>query len=383
MVSSLKNNKIDFKVLFDESDDEDYTVIFDKNSFSYKIYFANDLKTDLENDNEKVSMPSFLSAEPKVSCFDDLDLFKDFENEFPAIVYNVALTSKSEHFTKPTLCPQHIDEFDLKNETSLSEYNEVEQNILYLNDLFLFNIIYLDDLKSGKDNDDDKFDIIQSSEDNVNTQGSNKIMEASHDKNSKLFIMEDFIMELNVNIVAWNYLDGVYTRGMCGGPKIQLILRDEGCCIYRREAIIACCITEESQAPEKGSEEAGAMDLGSVCCLLVEHFGLLTEERLQGFTVIVRDLPMINMGELVRRRSAWFLTILRLGSPGTREAAGCYGCPPPTCKSDYSDYELRGLGQGKEDMHEIQGAPSEHREILDSTPAKADFQITILRHNQM
>ncbi|GJX68838.1 hypothetical protein Tco_0304565 [Tanacetum coccineum] len=119
-------------ILFDESDDEDYTVIFDKNSFSYKIISVNDLKTDSENDNEKVNMPSFPLLEPTVSCFDDLDFFKDFENEFPAIVYNDALTSKSNLLTEPTLSPQHIDEFDLKDETSLSEYDEVEQNVCTL-----------------------------------------------------------------------------------------------------------------------------------------------------------------------------------------------------------------------------------------------------------
>ncbi|GKA60091.1 hypothetical protein Tco_0759404 [Tanacetum coccineum] len=57
-VSSLNDDKIDFRVSFDDSDDEDYT--------------------------------------PPVSYFDDLDFFKDFENEFPAIVYNDALTSKSD-----------------------------------------------------------------------------------------------------------------------------------------------------------------------------------------------------------------------------------------------------------------------------------------------
>ncbi|GKA44442.1 hypothetical protein Tco_0737166 [Tanacetum coccineum] len=78
MVSALNNNKIDFRLSFDESDDEDYT---------------------------------------------------------------------------------HIDEFDLKTKTSLSECDDEEQNVMYFNDLFPFNIIYLDDLKSNKDNDDDKIDI--------------------------------------------------------------------------------------------------------------------------------------------------------------------------------------------------------------------------------
>ncbi|GKA75226.1 hypothetical protein Tco_0781604 [Tanacetum coccineum] len=81
-VSFLNDNKINFRISFDESDDEDYT--------------------------------------PSVSCIDDLDFFKDFENEFLAIVYNDALTSKSDFSTEPTLCPQHIHEFDLKDETSLS-----------------------------------------------------------------------------------------------------------------------------------------------------------------------------------------------------------------------------------------------------------------------
>ncbi|GJW20121.1 hypothetical protein Tco_0030743 [Tanacetum coccineum] len=163
-VSSL-NDEIDFRISFDDSDNEDYTVIFDKNSFSYKKNSTNDLKTDSENDNEKVNLPSLLSPEPTVSCFDDLDFFKDFENEFPAIVYNVALTSKSDFLTKPIVSPQHIDEFNLKYEISLSECDEEEQNILYFNDIFSFNVIYPDDSKLDEDNDDDKIDIEHSSGD--------------------------------------------------------------------------------------------------------------------------------------------------------------------------------------------------------------------------
>ncbi|GKD96489.1 hypothetical protein Tco_1380386, partial [Tanacetum coccineum] len=114
-VNSLNNDEIDFRISFD-GDDEDYTVIFDKNLFSYKIIYVNDLKTNSENVNDKVNMPLFPPPEPVVSCFDDLDFFKDFENEFPAIVYNDAQTSKSDLLTEPILSPQHIDEFDLNDE---------------------------------------------------------------------------------------------------------------------------------------------------------------------------------------------------------------------------------------------------------------------------
>ncbi|GKB96894.1 hypothetical protein Tco_0983031 [Tanacetum coccineum] len=110
-------------------------------------------------------MPLFPPPKPTVSCFDDLDFFKYFENKFPAIVYNDAPTSKSDLLIEPILSPQHIDEFDLNDETSLSECDEVVQNDLYFNNLFLFNVIYPDDSKPDEDNDDDKIDIEHSSGD--------------------------------------------------------------------------------------------------------------------------------------------------------------------------------------------------------------------------
>ncbi|GKF18790.1 hypothetical protein Tco_0063708 [Tanacetum coccineum] len=146
-------------------------------------------------------MPLLPSPEPTVSYFDDLDFFKDFENEFSTIVYNDAPTSKSNFLAEPTLCTQHIDEFDLKEETSFSKYDEEEQNVLNFNDLFPFNVIYPNDSKSDKDNDDDKIDIEHSSgdlsvkplPDVINTNvgayahGSNKILETSHDTSNKCF----------------------------------------------------------------------------------------------------------------------------------------------------------------------------------------------------
>ncbi|GJX43318.1 hypothetical protein Tco_0259994 [Tanacetum coccineum] len=218
-ISSLNNNEIDFRISFDESDDEDCTVIFDKNSFSYKIISVNNLKTDSENDNDKVNMPSIPSPKPAISCFDDLDFFTDFKNEFPAIVYNDAPTSKSDLLSEPILNPQHIDEFNLKDETSLSECDKEEQNVL--NFLFLFNIIYPDELKMDTDNDNDKVDIehslgdlsVKPLPDVINTDvgayahGSNKLLETSHDTSNKFFKTETFIKELNVNIMTWNHLN--------------------------------------------------------------------------------------------------------------------------------------------------------------------------------
>ncbi|GKF87289.1 hypothetical protein Tco_0258166, partial [Tanacetum coccineum] len=142
-VSTPVNDEINFRISFDESDDEDYAIICDKNSFSYKMISVNNLKMDSEDD-----IPSFPSPKPMISYVDDLDFFKDFKNELPAVVYNDAQISKSDYLTEQTLSPQHNKESDLKDEISLSEYDDEEQNVLYFNGLFPFNVIHPNDIKS-------------------------------------------------------------------------------------------------------------------------------------------------------------------------------------------------------------------------------------------
>nr|GEZ75027.1 hypothetical protein [Tanacetum cinerariifolium] len=108
-----------------------------------------------------------------------------------AIVYNDALASKLGFSSEPIVSPQHVDEVDLKDETSLSEYN-----VISFNDLFPFNIYFVNDSKFHTDNDDDdKIDIKQSLRDisieplpnvisidvGIDAQGLNKLLETSHD----------------------------------------------------------------------------------------------------------------------------------------------------------------------------------------------------------
>nr|GEX02132.1 hypothetical protein [Tanacetum cinerariifolium] len=81
---------------------------------------------------------------------EDVHDLKSVETEFPTIVLNDALTSEVALSCEPTI-------------SSLSECDEEEQNVLYFNDLFSFNVTYPDDSKSDKDYDDDKIDIEQSS----------------------------------------------------------------------------------------------------------------------------------------------------------------------------------------------------------------------------
>ncbi|GJV31090.1 hypothetical protein Tco_1391490 [Tanacetum coccineum] len=323
-VSLLNNNEIDFRITFDESDDKDYMVIFNKNSFSYKIIYVNDSKTDSENDNE--------------ICL---------------------------RFCQTSLRPQHIDEFDLKDETSLSKYDEEEQNVLYFNDLFPFNIIYPDDLNSNKDNDDNEVNIIQSS-------GGADITDFE-ERLGRIYGKEIH----RVQVFNFGGLTYLMAEGLSGrmliehrdakGHSVLLVELGRGYLRFKFQLggvrrrmswrissvgdflgtnpsytsitvlmlrlchmLIACNIAGRSQAPKKvtvtdlfylrgmdvssvnipyllaryfslfsSRRKRGAMIFGGqFVARLAEHFGLHIEERLQGLIVIVQDLPMIVMAEL-------------------------------------------------------------------------------------
>ncbi|GKB87609.1 hypothetical protein Tco_0959881 [Tanacetum coccineum] len=90
----------------------------------------------LEEEKARRNGKATLSCEPTVSPLNDNEIdfrisFDESDDEdYMAIVYNDDLTSKSDFLTEPTTCPQHIDEFDLKDETSLSEYDEEERSVL-------------------------------------------------------------------------------------------------------------------------------------------------------------------------------------------------------------------------------------------------------------
>nr|GEV43534.1 hypothetical protein [Tanacetum cinerariifolium] len=61
--------------------------------------------------------------------------------------------------SEPMVSSHHFDEVNLKIETSVSEYDDEEYNVISYNDLFPFNISSVNDSKLDMDNDDDKIDI--------------------------------------------------------------------------------------------------------------------------------------------------------------------------------------------------------------------------------
>nr|GEX49527.1 hypothetical protein [Tanacetum cinerariifolium] len=274
-----------------------------------KIISTNDLKTDLENDNEKFNMPLFPSPEPKVSCIDDLDFFKDFKNEFPAIVYNDALTSKSYFSTVPTLYPQHINEFDVKDDTSLTKYDEEEQNILYFNNLFLFNIIYPDDLKLDKGNGDNEIDMIQSS----GVEGYTK--EIVYDFEKRLEMM--FGRHVNrVHILDFKGLTSDMRKDLA--ERLRMVYtRDDGQDVFapkkvstidllylrsmdRGAAKVPYLLALYLFMHTEGRKSDDRLPGGYFIRRLAHHFGLVSDDGLRGLFVVSHEIPLIDMGELVK-----------------------------------------------------------------------------------
>ncbi|GJW30314.1 hypothetical protein Tco_0047189 [Tanacetum coccineum] len=178
-VSPLNENKIDFRISLDESDDEDYTI--------RKMIMI------------KKNMPS--SPKPTVDYLDDLDSFNDFENEFPAIVYNDGLTSKPDLKIEPSISSERIDKF----ETSLSEYDKEEQNDLHFSDSFPPDIFFSNDPKMTEDSNDN-IGITPLSEYKA-IKKPNELPRKNHDKTNKILNEKIFIIMLGANMVSWNYFN--------------------------------------------------------------------------------------------------------------------------------------------------------------------------------
>ncbi|GJQ93854.1 hypothetical protein Tco_0004993 [Tanacetum coccineum] len=149
--------------------------------------------------------------------------------------------------------------------------------------------------------------------------------------------------------------------------------------------LIACSIAGRSQAPEKVIVTdlfyLRGMDVGSFVARLVEHFGLLTKERIRGLTVIAPALPVIDMAELVRLQiyveidDTWAWVALgperqsdaTTGAPGAAEDAPAVDkgdqavlatvqAPPPSPAAARTIPQRMAILE--EDVHEIRGGIS-------------------------
>ncbi|GKB44463.1 hypothetical protein Tco_0889405 [Tanacetum coccineum] len=121
-----------------------------------------------------------------------------------------------------------------------------------------------------------------------------------------------------------NYWRSISTDGdFLGPPPFYTLIRDLVLRLCHR--MMAHSIAGRSQAPEKVTVTdlfyLRGLDVGSFIARLSKHFGLLTEERLQGLTVIIRELLVIDMAELVRLQICKEIDDTWAGAPGAAEDA--------------------------------------------------------------
>ncbi|GJT92671.1 hypothetical protein Tco_1081516 [Tanacetum coccineum] len=371
-------------------------------------------------------MPSIPQLSLHDQVFVDFDFFKDFENEFSAIVYNDVQTSKSDLLTEPILNHQHIDEFD--DETSLPEYDEKEQNVLHFNDLFPFNIISSDDLKSKKVIDNNEIDIIQVYGSPTSEKGIRfirMVMEHCDEVGVVVFTSQDWGRQGTIGLGAYleflstlrfgemdlhGILEGHFDRWRFLGtsPGIRYLLKDKNKAktehrigksvkdriifLKTRDPVLRLChrmmahsIAGRSQAPEKVTVTdlfyLRGLDVGSVnipyllarylrrfavrrksgahisggqfVARLAKHFGLLTDEILEGLTVISPELQMIDMAELVRLQICMqVVPIVDEGGQGVLAPIHAPQQPPPPPPAPAKTMPKR-MARLEEDVDEI------------------------------
>nr|GEX82504.1 hypothetical protein [Tanacetum cinerariifolium] len=95
----------------------------------------------------------------KVKYCEDIDYFKDFETNFPTIVYKDALASDHEISSKPTVSPLYDKAIDFEIEISSDESDDEDYTFIYDENSFSYKLISINDLKSNSENDNDEINI--------------------------------------------------------------------------------------------------------------------------------------------------------------------------------------------------------------------------------
>ncbi|GJU96724.1 hypothetical protein Tco_1321480 [Tanacetum coccineum] len=130
----------------------------------------------------------------KVRYCEDIDYFKDFKIDLPSVVYKDALASDDEILSEPTVSPHHDNRVDFDFKISFGESDDEDYTVIYDKNLFHYKLIYVNDLKSDSNNDNDEINI--PSED-----VSTKLLDSVIDSNVNTYSQEvDENFETNHNI---------------------------------------------------------------------------------------------------------------------------------------------------------------------------------------
>ncbi|GJW56495.1 hypothetical protein Tco_0103226 [Tanacetum coccineum] len=156
----------------------------------------------------------------KARYSEDIDYFKDFETNFPAIVYEDALASDHEISSKPTISPLYDKGIDFDFKISFDKSDDEDYIVSYDKNSFSYKLTYVNDLKPDSDND--KVEINISSDDiivepsdgvidvkiDTHFHEFDKNREANHDIQGKSSALKDFVIMIKV-MIQMHYYEGM------------------------------------------------------------------------------------------------------------------------------------------------------------------------------
>ncbi|GJY78020.1 hypothetical protein Tco_0483821 [Tanacetum coccineum] len=88
---------------------------------------------DFENKFPAIVYNDALTSEPEVSS--------DFKNEFPTIMYNDALTSEAKVSSEPTLSAYHAIKIDFDFKMSSSDFDDEDYTFIYDKNSFSYKLV--------------------------------------------------------------------------------------------------------------------------------------------------------------------------------------------------------------------------------------------------
>ncbi|GJY05653.1 hypothetical protein Tco_0371593 [Tanacetum coccineum] len=288
MVSAHHAKKVDFDfvISFDESDDEDYTFTYDKNSFSYKLVSVNDLKSNSDNNDNKIHIEISSEDVPIKSSDDVIDInVNTYSNALDKniIWHNYLLEIRDTHSS---------DTRDRSTLTIPALTEEIDQAIT---DRLRIKHTDAQMLLGFGAYSADSSRVIASEADlkeywtGISSTGDFLTTVLSYTA------MREPLRRLCHHLIAFtiagrgqapdkvNTTDLYYLRSM-----------DEG--TVNVSYLLAQYLFRHVEGRKKGAKMFG----GYFITHLAEHFRLLTKKRLQGLTMVIRDLTKIDMDELVR-----------------------------------------------------------------------------------
>ncbi|GKD73152.1 hypothetical protein Tco_1331434 [Tanacetum coccineum] len=341
-VSPLDNNEIDFNISFDESDDEDYMIVFDENSFSCKIISVDNLKTDSENENDKVNMPSSPSPELTIGYFDDLEFFKDFENEFTAIDCN-DLKSKFDPLNEPSVNMAPLPYRDLRHPWIRYQVDGYDEGIVHnyeqrhetiwgrpVNQVHVLDFAGLTD--GMRQTLGDKLSMVYARDNGealFTSHAWRRVFELGGAR--RRMTWRQFILALGLHSeeemaepgfgAYWDFLGPTPSYVYIKGPVRRLCHKMIACSIYDRgqgakkvtgvdlfylqtmdrgTANVPYLLAQYLFHHAEGRKSRARLSGGHFIGRLAAHFGLVGDQGLRGLFVVVSELPVIDLHELVR-----------------------------------------------------------------------------------